>query len=70
MRIGVAKGKNDKHVFNRRLKRPDGRVVMNWIDIQELQDCIDDGVVDADLLVLNPFEVISILRPAEFLVLI
>lgn len=31
-------------------------------------DAIVSG--DADLLVLNPFEVISILRPAEFLVLI
>jgi hypothetical protein len=53
VRIGAGKGENKNHVFNRRLKKPDGSIVMNWISLDELNDCANDGPVDPELYVLT-----------------
>jgi neutral ceramidase len=53
VRIGVGRSENRNYVFNRRLKKPDGSIVMNWIDRDYLQDCIDDGAVDPELIVVK-----------------
>jgi neutral ceramidase len=53
VRIGAGKGNNPDHVFNRRLKKPDGSIAMNWLKSEFLADCIDDGVVDPELLVIK-----------------
>lgn len=53
VRIGVGKGSNSKYVFNRRLKKPDGSVIMNWTDRDFLQDCDGSGVVDPGMLVVK-----------------
>ena len=52
-RMYAGKSVNQRFVFPRRLKRPDGSVVMNWIDKALLQDCISDGVVDPEILALR-----------------
>jgi hypothetical protein len=53
IKIGVGKDINDKYVFNRRLKRPDGSIVMNWINRDLLQDCDGSGIVDPELIDVN-----------------
>jgi hypothetical protein len=52
-RLGAGRSSNPHFVFPRRLKRPNGSVVMNWIDKTLLQDCTCDGVVDPQVLVLR-----------------
>lgn len=47
--IGAGKGTNDLHTYNRRLKKPDGSIVMNWVDKGFLQDCIETGPVDPEV---------------------
>ncbi|NSW92875.1 MAG: neutral/alkaline non-lysosomal ceramidase N-terminal domain-containing protein [Firmicutes bacterium] len=53
VKIGAGKGKNENHVFNRRLKKPDGSIVMNWVNTEFLKDCISEGVTDPELIVLK-----------------
>ncbi|WP_158302036.1 neutral/alkaline non-lysosomal ceramidase N-terminal domain-containing protein [Paenibacillus mesophilus] len=52
-RIGVAVGEEPSLVFNRRLKRPDGRIVMNFIGKASLSDCRSDGPVDPDVFLIR-----------------
>ncbi|HHW49763.1 MAG TPA: hypothetical protein GXX14_14260 [Clostridiaceae bacterium] len=49
VKIGAAFGINDRYVFNRRLKKPDGSVVMNFAEKEYLQDCIDSGITDNEV---------------------
>jgi len=51
--MSAGKSINKRFVFPRRLKRPDGSVVMNWIDKAQLQDCTSAGVVDPEVLALR-----------------
>ena len=51
VKLGVGKGKNENHVFNRRLKKPDGSIVMNWVEFDFIQDGIPSGPVDPEMLV-------------------
>lgn len=52
-KVGVGKGRFDKYIFNRRLKKPDASIVMNWVDKVLLQDCIDEGVIDPEVYVIE-----------------
>ncbi len=51
--VGVGRGENRDHVFNRRLRAPDGRIVMNWIGPEALQGCESAGLVDPELLAVK-----------------
>ncbi len=53
VRLGAGKGTNAEFVFNRRLKKPDGSIVMNWINKEYLQDCVPSGVVDTEVGVIK-----------------
>jgi hypothetical protein len=46
VKIGIGRGENSNHVFNRRLKHPDGKTIMNWIPPKYLQGCSSEGVTD------------------------
>lgn len=50
VRVGVGKGKNDKFLFNRRLKKPDGSIIMNFVEKDELQDCTTNGRIDPEVI--------------------
>lgn len=52
-RLTVGRGVNGRHVFNRRLKRPDGSIVMNWHDKGLIGDLGPAGPVDPEVLVLR-----------------
>jgi len=41
--VGVGRGENRQHVLNRRLRDPDGRILMNWIDPALLEGCDPPG---------------------------
>lgn len=49
VKIGAGKGKNGRFTFNRRLKKPDGPIIMNWTDKTFLQDCTESGPVDPEV---------------------
>jgi Predicted membrane protein len=49
VKISVGRGKNENYIFNRRLKKPDGSIVMNWIDKTFLKDCTESGPVDPEI---------------------
>jgi neutral ceramidase len=53
IRIGVDKGKNDRFVFNRRLRKPDGSIVSNFVNPDFIKDCTGDGAVDSDVFVIS-----------------
>ena len=53
VRIGVGQGENPHHVFNRRLRKPDGSIVMNWISPEFLRDTVSNGPVDAQMYVIR-----------------
>jgi neutral ceramidase len=53
VRIGVGQGENPRHVFNRRLRQPDGSIVMNWIAPEYLQNTVPTGPVDAQMHVVR-----------------
>lgn len=48
-RLMAGSGINGSYVHNRRLRRPDGSIVMNWINPQYLQDAAPSGSVDPQL---------------------
>lgn len=52
-RIGVAVGEERSLVFNRRLKRPDGRIAMNFSRVAGLDHCRGDGPVDPDVFLIR-----------------
>ncbi len=53
-RLAAGKGHNRDYVFNRRLRRPDGTPVMNFIaDKPGLLDCAPTGAVDSEVVVLR-----------------
>lgn len=49
--VGVGKGKNENHVFNRRLRKPNGSIVMNWVENSFVEDCEYSGPVDPEMVV-------------------
>ena len=51
--VGVGRGENRDHVFNRRLRAPDGRILMNWIGPEALVGCESCGQVDPELLAVK-----------------
>jgi neutral ceramidase len=51
--LSSGKSINKNHVFNRRLSKPDGSIIMNWIDRRELQECDYAGPVDPELGVIR-----------------
>jgi hypothetical protein len=53
VRMGVGQAENRKHVFHRRLRKPDGSIVMNWIAPEYLADTVPAGPVDAQMIVLR-----------------
>ena len=53
VRIGVGRAENRDYVFNRRLKKPDGSIVMNWVESDFTRDCSGDGPVDPEMIVLK-----------------
>lgn len=53
VRIGVGKDTNSKYVHNRRLKRPDGSITMNWIRGESIKDCMETGAVDPEVLAIR-----------------
>ena len=56
-RVGAATGANPRHVFNRRLRHPDGDIIMNWFNKGVLKECVPSGPVDPAL------GVIKVVRP-------
>lgn len=52
-RIGIARGEEPGLVFNRRLRRPDGRIAMNFTGKADLQSCTAPGLVDPSLAVIR-----------------
>jgi hypothetical protein len=52
-RVGVGRGENREHVFNRRLRVPDGRILMNWIDPALLEGGEPSGPVDPELVAVK-----------------
>ena len=53
IRVGVGKGENPRHVFNRRLLKPDGKIVMNWISPEYLAGTIPSGPVDPQMIAIR-----------------
>ncbi len=53
VRIGVGRADNRDYVFNRRLRKPDGTIVMNWVESDFTHDCTGDGIVDPEMIVLK-----------------
>ena len=53
VRVGVGKGENSNHVFNRRLRKPNGGIVMNWIAPEYLADTVSSGPVDPQMLAIR-----------------
>jgi hypothetical protein len=51
--VGVGRTQKPQYVFNRRLRRPDGRIVMNWIGNEHVQGCVPSGPVDPDLFAIK-----------------
>ena len=51
--VGVGRTENTEHVFNRRLRALDGRILMNWIDPALLERCEPSGPVDPELLAVK-----------------
>jgi neutral ceramidase len=51
--VGVGRGENRDHVFNRRLRAPDSRILMNWIDPALLEGCEPSGPVDPELVAVK-----------------
>lgn len=51
--IGVGRGFNDKFIFNRRLKRPNGSIIMNWVEKEFLQDCVETGKGDTEVIFIT-----------------
>lgn len=51
--VGAASATNPRHVFNRRLKRPDGSIVMNWFGRQALQGCVPAAPIDPEVGVIK-----------------
>ena len=51
--IGAAQAQNPRHVFNRRLRRPDGSIIMNWFKPEVLQGSAPAGPVDPAVQVLK-----------------
>lgn len=56
VRIRAGRGSNDRHVFNRRMKKPDGSIVMNWVDPGFLKDCVPSGPADPEILVAGIYK--------------
>ncbi|MCX7843656.1 MAG: neutral/alkaline non-lysosomal ceramidase N-terminal domain-containing protein [Clostridia bacterium] len=52
-KLSAGKGRNPNCVFNRRLQKPDGSIVMNWVDQDFLKDCMPSGVADDEMLVCS-----------------
>jgi neutral ceramidase len=53
VRLGVGQAENRNHVFNRRLRKPDGHIVMNWIAAEYLQDTVPSGPVDPQMIAIR-----------------
>jgi neutral ceramidase len=51
--LGAARAHNARHVFNRRLRKPEGGIIMNWFNQTALQGCLPAGPVDPELHVLK-----------------
>jgi neutral ceramidase len=52
--VRAARGENGTFLFNRRLKRRDGRIVMNWIGDDYLQDVVGpSGLVDPQVFLVR-----------------
>lgn len=66
-RLEVGRGENGRYVFNRRLRRPDGSLVMNWHDKRRIGDLEAAGPVDPEVAVLR-VSAIDDGRPLAFLV--
>lgn len=50
--LGVGQAENRRHVFNRRLRKPDRHIVMNWIAAEYLQDTVLSGPVDPQMIAI------------------
>ncbi|MCX7842519.1 MAG: neutral/alkaline non-lysosomal ceramidase N-terminal domain-containing protein [Clostridia bacterium] len=48
--INIGKSINKDSAFNRRLKKPDGSIVMNFVEEEYLKDCVPSGTADYELL--------------------
>ena len=53
VRVGVGMSENPRHVFNRRLRKPDGGLVMNWIAPEYLQGSVPTGPVDPQMFAIR-----------------
>jgi neutral ceramidase len=54
VKVSAARGENSTFLFNRRLRRADGRIVMNWLPDQFLQDVVGTaGPVDPDVFLVR-----------------
>jgi hypothetical protein len=53
VRLGVGAADNPNHVFNRRLRKPEGGIVMNWIDAQYLKGTTPSGPVDPQMIAIR-----------------
>ena len=51
--VGAGSALNKNHVFNRRLKKPDGSIVMNFVEQDFLADCVPAGAVDPEVIVMR-----------------
>ena len=51
--LGAAKAHNARHVFNRRLRKPEGGIIMNWFNKTALQGCLPSGPVDPEVHVIK-----------------
>jgi hypothetical protein len=52
-RVGIGHGEEPSLVFNRRLKRSDGRILMNFVDMSTKENLTPSGPVDPSLVVIK-----------------
>jgi hypothetical protein len=53
VRLGVGTADNPNHVFNRRLCKPEGGIVMNWIEPKYLEGTTPSGPVDPQMIAIR-----------------
>jgi len=52
-KIGVCSRDNKEFLHNRRFEAPDGTAVQNWAHFETLSKCVENGVIDPEILALK-----------------
>lgn len=53
IKIGVGSKGNHDFIHNRRLRKPDGSIVVNFASYDFIKDCTEEGAIDPEVLVLK-----------------